>query len=90
MISWIEFALALLKLVNYIVTWAHERELITQGQREEIARQAEAIQAKVAVRDKIRDEVNGMSETEVDAELGNLVDKPVGDQPKPVHPGTNR
>lgn len=72
MISWISFALALLKLVNSIISWAHDRELISEGYREAFAEQALAIATKVRTRDQIREKVDAMSEVEVDDALHGL------------------
>jgi hypothetical protein len=70
--SWVSFALALLKFVNNIMIWARERELISEGQREEIARAALAIAEKVHTRDEILAKVKTLSNAELDAELRGL------------------
>ncbi len=75
MISWIEIALAVLKLINSLVTWAKERELISEGQRQELAQEAIAIAAKVHTRDQILEKVNALSDADVDSQLRGLEPK---------------
>ncbi len=72
MFSWISLALALLKLVNGIMTWARERELINAGQDEAIAAMSQQIMAKTAAGKKILERVNALSEKDVDSELAGL------------------
>lgn len=43
MFSWIELALALIKMANSLITWGRERALISEGQDKEIARETAAI-----------------------------------------------
>lgn len=70
--TWISFALALLKLVNSIISWARERELISEGYQQALAEQAFAIAAKVQTKKAIQERVDAMSETEVDDALRGL------------------
>lgn len=72
---WVQLAVALLGLINTIVSKARERELLTEGQRQEIARQSLAIAAKVRTRDQIRKQVDAMSDEQVDAGLRELEPK---------------
>lgn len=72
MMTWISFALALLKFVNSIISWARERELISEGYRQAIAEQAFEIATKVQTKKAIQERVDAMSEDEVDAELRGL------------------
>lgn len=72
MFSWISFALALLRLVNGIMTWARERELISQGQDAAIAEMSQQILQKTAAGKAIMEKVNALSESEVDAALRGL------------------
>lgn len=83
MLSWLSFAVALLKLVNAIIGWAHDRGMIDEGRRQVIAEITANIAAKVKVRDEIREQVDAMSESEVDKELSDLV-RPASDKSKPV------
>lgn len=71
--TWVSFALALLKFVNSIITWARERELISEGYQQAVAEQALAIAAKVQTLDQIREKVDAMSDDEVDQALRDLV-----------------
>lgn len=73
MISWISLALALLKLVNAIVNWASQRELISQGYRQALADMAMQIAAKVATKKAIQEKIDAMSDDEVDKALRDLV-----------------
>lgn len=78
MLAYLDLAIAVLKLVNSIINYFHDRGLIDEGRRQVIAENAASIARKVAVRDKIKDEVNAMDEKQVDQELGGLVDPPAG------------
>lgn len=73
MFSWISLALTLLKIVNTIMTWARERELINQGYDEAIGEVSQAILAKTTRGKALMEKINAMDETTVDAELGKLV-----------------
>lgn len=87
MFAWLDFAIALLKLVNFIINWAHDRGMIDEGRRQVIAENAAAIQSKVKIRDEIREKVDAMPEEQVDQGLRDLV-PPAAGSTKPVHPGT--
>lgn len=76
--SWLSFAIALLKLVNSIISYFHDRGLIDEGRRQVIAENALNIATKVKSRDEIRKQVDAMSEEEVDRGLADLVDPPAG------------
>jgi len=78
MLVYLDLAIAVLKLVNTIINYFHDRGLIDEGRRQVIAENAASIAKKVAIRDKIKDEVDAMDETQVDKELGDLVDPPAG------------
>lgn len=73
--SWISFALALLKFVNAIMTYARERELISQGHDEAIAEITQAILVKTTAGKAIMEKVNAMSDADVDAGLVGLEPK---------------
>lgn len=72
MFPWFSFALALLKLVNSIMTWARERELISVGYDKAIAEQTLSILVKTKAGKAIMEKVNAMSEADVDDGLRNL------------------
>jgi hypothetical protein len=74
--TWVSFALALLKLVNSIISWAHKRELISEGYRQALAEQAFAIATKVQTKKAIQERVDAMSEAEVDDALHGLEPPP--------------
>lgn len=73
--TWVSLALALLKFVNGIMTWARERELISEGYREAIGDIAIQIATKVATKKQIQEKVDAMSMDEVDAGLTGLEPK---------------
>lgn len=72
MFSWISLALALLKLVNGIMTWAKQRELISEGQDQAIAEMSQQILVKTTAGKLLMEKVNALSESEVDAGLRGL------------------
>jgi hypothetical protein len=73
--SWISLALALLKFVNSIMNWAHERALISQGYDKAIAEVTQSILVKTTAGKAIMDKVNRMSDAEVDDGLRGLEPK---------------
>lgn len=70
--TWVSLALALLKFVNAIMTWARERELISQGYDHAIAEVTQSILVKTTAGKAIMEKVNAMSDNEVDAGLRGL------------------
>ena len=72
MISWLGLALALLKFVNNIMTWARQRELISQGYDQAIAEVTQQILLKTEAGKAIWNKVDAMSEKEVDDGLRGL------------------
>lgn len=75
MFTWLGLALQLLKLVNSIVLWAKERELISEGYDKAIAEETQAILRKTEAGKAMLEKVNGMSDAEVDAGLRSLEPK---------------
>lgn len=73
--SWVSLALALLKFVNSIMTWARERALITQGQDMEIAKTTAAILSKTEYAKNVRDKIATMDDKAVAAALHDLEPK---------------
>lgn len=73
--TWLSLALTLLKIASTIITWARERELISQGYDQAIAEQAEAILKKTEAGKAILERVNALSDDDVDAELRGLEPK---------------
>jgi hypothetical protein len=73
--SWISLALALLKFVNGIMTWARERALISEGYDKAIAEVTQSILVKTEAGKAIMEKVNAMSPEEVDAGLRDLEPK---------------
>jgi hypothetical protein len=72
MFTWLGLALQLLKLVNSIMLWARERELISEGYDQAIAEVTQSILVKTEAGKKIMEKVNAMSDAEVDADLRGL------------------
>lgn len=70
--SWVSLALTLLKVVSQIMTWARERELISEGYDKAIAETAQSIMLKTDTGKKIMEKVNAMSDQEVDDGLRGL------------------
>lgn len=73
--GWISLALALLKFVNGIMTWAKERELISQGYDKAIAEVTQSIFVKTEAGKAMIEKVNRMSDAEVDDGLRGLEPK---------------
>jgi len=72
MFSWISLAITLLKVVNSIMTWARERELISQGHDAAIAEISQQILVKTTAGKAIMEKVNAMDAKQVDAGLREL------------------
>lgn len=70
--SWLSLALSLLKLVNMIMGYMRERELISKGYDQAIAEVTQLILVKTEAGKKIMEKVNAMSDEEVDAGLRGL------------------
>lgn len=70
--TWVSLALALLKFVNSIMTWARQRELISQGYDQAIAEVTQQILVKTEAGKAIMERVDGMSPEDVDAGLRGL------------------
>lgn len=70
--TWVSLALTLLKIAASIITWARERELISQGYDQAIAEQSQAILAKTVAGKAIMEKVNALSDDDVDAALRGL------------------
>ena len=70
--SWISLALSLLKLVNMIMGYMRERELISKGYDQAIAEVTQSILIKTTAGKAIMEKVNALSEAEVDAGLRGL------------------
>ena len=68
-------ALAVLKLVNFIMGFVDRQQLMEAGRQEEIAKEALAIVGKTAAGKAIMEKVNAMSPDDVDAGLVGLEPK---------------
>lgn len=88
MLGWLDLAIAVFRLVNWVINYFHDRGLIDEGRRQVLSELAAEIQSKVALRDKIREQVDAMDEQQVDQELRDL-ERPAGGGNKPgqVRPG---
>jgi len=71
-LTYLDAAIAVLRLINAIINYFHDRGLIDEGRRQALAEISASISSKVAVRDKIRDEVDAMDDKQVDQELRDL------------------
>ena len=72
MFSWVELALALIKIANALIGWARARELISQGQDQEIARQSAAILVESKFAKDTMTALSGMTEAQTDDVLKQL------------------
>jgi hypothetical protein len=72
MLGWLDLAIAVFKLVNLVINYFHDRGLIDEGRRQVLAEIASSVSKKVALRDKIREQVDAMDEKKVDQELRDL------------------
>lgn len=70
--TWPEIALALLKLANIILGDMRDARQFKAGQDAEIAKISAAILKKTAAGKKIMEQIDAMSEADVDRELGDL------------------
>lgn len=72
MFSWLSFAIALLRVINNIVGWYKQQELIDQGYDQAIAEETTKILAMTQRGKAMMEKVNAMDEATVDAELRKL------------------
>ena len=72
MFTWLSLALTLLKVINNIIGWYKQNELIEQGYDQAIADETTKILALTNAGKKILEKVNAMDESTVDTELHNL------------------
>lgn len=70
--TWVSLALTLLKLINVIMTWARERQLINEGYDLAIAEAAQEVLAKTTRGKALLEKINAMDESTVDSELRKL------------------
>ena len=68
-------ALAVLKLVNFIMGFVNREQLMEAGRQEEIAKISAEIMKKTAAGKAIMEKVNAMSSADVDAALIGLEPK---------------
>lgn len=73
--TWVSLALALLKFANSIMTWARERELISQGQDIEIAKTTAAILSRTEYAKNVRSKIAAMDDKAIDTALRDLEPK---------------
>ena len=72
MFSWIELALALLKIANSVITWGRERELVSAGQDQEIAKQSAAILKQSNYAKSVMQQMSTLDDKQVDDVLKQL------------------
>lgn len=65
-------ALAVLKLVNFIMGFVDRQQLMEAGRQEEIAKVSAEIMRKTAAGKAMLEKVNAMSDADVDHGLGEL------------------
>jgi len=71
-VDFLGLALAILKLVNFIMGFVDREQLMEAGRQEEIAKVTLAIAQKTAAGKAILEKVNALSEADVDKQLGEL------------------
>lgn len=76
-VNYLNLILVLLRIVNAIVGWAKEQELLSTGEDRAIARSLAQVAARVAVAKKTKEEVDALSDQEVDSMLRNLEPPPL-------------
>jgi len=74
-VDFLGLALAVLKLVNFIMGFVDRQQLMEAGRQEEIAKEALAIAGKTAAGKAIMEKVNALSPADVDAGLVGLEPK---------------
>lgn len=72
MFSWVQLALVLLKLANSFITWSRERELISEGEDKQIARETTAILVKSQFAKDTMTAMSALPESKVDDVLRQL------------------
>ncbi len=72
MFTWPEIVLLLLKLANAIMGEVHDAKAFKAGTDAEIAKTSAAILAKTQAMQKVREEVNALTNDAVDAQLRGL------------------
>ena len=72
MFSWIEIALALLKIANSLITWGRERDLVSSGQDKEIAEQSVAILVKSNAAKEVMQQMSALDDKQIDDVLKQL------------------
>jgi len=73
--TWLSLALTLLKIVSSIMTWAREQSLIDEGYDKAIAETTQEILRKTAIGKQLMEQVDAMSDSQVDDALRNLEPK---------------
>lgn len=74
-VDYIGLALAILKLVNFIMGYVDREQAKQDGRNEVIAEMALGIAQRVATKKAIQEKVDAMSDAEVDAGLRDLEPK---------------
>lgn len=64
--SYAGLLLALIKLVNNLFTWVHERELIAEGETRQIAKETAEILRKTNYAKATADEIADLSDSQLD------------------------
>jgi hypothetical protein len=72
MFSWVELALALIKGANALLTWARERELISEGQDKAIAQASAEILVNSQFAKSVMQRMSALNEQQTDDVLKQL------------------
>lgn len=71
-VTYAQIALAVLKFINFLLSRAHEKGLISEGEDRAIARETAAILAKSKFAKEIMAQVSSLTETQTDDVLKQL------------------
>lgn len=70
--TWVQIVLLVLKLANALFDFAKKQRYIEQGRDEEIARATAALLAKTEWAKGVREKIDAMDESAIDAALRDL------------------
>ncbi len=75
MFTWAEIALLFLKIADALVSEYHDQQQVQAGTDAEIAKVSAAILAKTQAMQKVKDQVNALTNEAIDAQLAGLEPK---------------
>jgi hypothetical protein len=75
MFTWPEIVLLVLKIADSLMTAYHDQQSFQAGTDAEIAKVSASILTKTAAMKSLKDQINGLTEAAVDAQLASLEPK---------------